>query len=315
MLLDIPFARNRSAVRAAAPILLAGLCGLVPPAAHAEPEPVRMVEAAELTQAQDPAPVQEPAQVQEPSPASPSPWATTVEIYGFAPLRTTGTTTLRDFDVDLDLSLDQVLKPLTRAYYVRGSVEYNRIGLLTDLSYVQLDGAQAKSLGEDPNRQTIKGTLSNIQGIYDVALRYRLGERETAIGKPGNVSIIPYAGVRFLDMRYNLGVQFEGPLLNASRSRSFGGTVAQPLVGTWASIFLAPRLRLFARGDLGGFGLNNSEDLSANAQVGLGYALGDRAQVNLSWRYLHLGGSNDKTPENAYQLNMNGIEAGLKFFF
>lgn len=91
--------------------------------------------------------------------------------------------------------------------------------------------------------------------------------------------------------------------------------MAQPLIGTQAMVFLTPRLRLFARGDLGGFGVNNSEDYSANAQVGMGYAVGNNTQLNLSWRYMHLGGTNDQSPENAYSINQNGVELGAKFFF
>ncbi len=29
-----------------------------------------------------------------------------------------------------------------------------------------------------------------------------------------------------------------------------------------------------------------------------------------SWRYLHLGGINDQSPENAYDINQNGLEIG-----
>ncbi|QPN56852.1 hypothetical protein I1E95_01265 [Synechococcus sp. CBW1107] len=246
-------------------------------------------------------------------PPAPSPWSATVELYGFAPLRTTGSTTVRGLTADVDLDLEQVLRPLTMAAYVRGSVEYKRLGLLTDLSYVSVRGEDAVTSPAGSRRLSAK--LNNIQGIYDVALRYRFGDREQAVAKAGSFSVIPYAGVRFVDMRYDLRAQFDGPLLSLARSRSFGGTVTQPLLGTQASVFLSPRLRLFARGDVGGFGVNNSDDYSANAQVGLGYAVGNNTQLNLSWRYLHLGGTNDQSPENAYDINQNGVEMGVKFFF
>ncbi|HHG2224378.1 hypothetical protein [Synechococcus sp. WH 5701] len=244
---------------------------------------------------------------------APSPWSATAEIYGFFPLRTTGSTTVKGLTADVDLDLEQVLRPLTMAAYVRGSVEYKRLGLLTDLSYVSVRGEDATT--SPLGRRKLSATLNNIQGIYDVALRYRFGDREQAIAKGGSFSVIPYAGVRFVDMRYDLSAQFDGPNLSLSRSRSFGGTVTQPLLGTQASVFLSPRLRLFARGDLGGFGVNNSDDYSANAQVGVGYAVGNNTQLNLSWRYLHLGGTNDQSPENAYDINQNGVEMGVKFFF
>ncbi len=308
----------------------------------AQAEPVQN----ESTQV-EPAPVEPIAS--EPQPA-PSPWAATLELYGFAPLRTSGTTTVKGFSTDLDLDLGQVLRPLTSAAYFRGSVEYGRLGLLTDISYVSVKGEEGKlreirtrsiegPLGErsltftPDGQRSIDASIGNIQGIYDLALRYRFGDRESAVARAGSFTIIPYAGVRFVDMQYDLEVQsqgsggtltFKGPRLeksrtlqglNLQRQQSFGSTVAQPLVGTQAMVFLSPRLRLFARADLGGFGVNNSDDYSWNAQAGLGYAIGNSTQLNLSWRYLHLGGSNDQTPENAYNIDQNGIEAGVKFFF
>ena len=278
-----------------------------------------------------------------------SPWAGTVELYGFAPLRTTGTTTVRGFSTDLDLDLGQVLRPLTGVAMVRGSVEYGRIGLLTDISYVSVQGQEGKvtdirtrsiegplgrrSLTLTPDGQrSVEAKIGNIQGIYDLALRYRFGDRESAVAKPGSFTVIPYAGVRFVNMQYNLAIQsqgadrtltFKGPRLEVSRTlqglnlqrqQSFGGTIAQPLLGTQAMVFLSPRLRLFARADVG-LGVNNADDYSWNTQAGLGYAIGNSTQLNLSWRYLHLGASNGQTPENAYNINQNGIEIGAKFFF
>ena len=35
--------------------------------------------------------------------------------------------------------------------------------------------------------------------------------------------------------------------------------------------------------------------------VALGYAIGNSTQLNLSWRYLHLEGSNDQIPEKYLQ--------------
>lgn len=284
------------------------------------------------------------------SEGAPSPWAGSVELYGFAPLRTTGSTTVKGFDTELDLNLGQVLKSLTGVASIRGSVEYGRIGLLTDISYVSVAGEEGRlqdittrsiegplgrrSLTLTPDSQrSVAASISNIQGLYDLALRYRFGDRESAVARAGSFAVIPYAGVRFVNMQYNLAVQssgpgrtltFRGPRLEGSRTleglnlqpqQSFGSTVAQPLLGTQAMLFLSPRLRLFARADIGGFGLNNADDYSWNTQLGVGYAIGNSTQLNISWRYLHLGGRNGEDPENAFNINQNGVEAGVKFFF
>jgi opacity protein-like surface antigen len=352
--------RSRSLIR----LIVAGGCwiGLGTTAPLVAPVAVRAADAApaksfsfepihkEMGQA-SPAPAA-PAGPDEPAAgdAVPSAWAGTVELYGFAPLRTTGSTTVKGFSAGLDLDLGQVLRPLTGVAYIRGSVERGRIGLLTDISYVALNGAEGtlqevktrsiegprgrRSLTLTPDGQrSINASIGNIQGIYDLALRYRFGDRESAVAKSGSFTVIPYAGVRFVNMQYDLAVDsqgaertltFKGPRLeksrtlqglNLQRQQSFGGTVAQPLLGTQAMVFLSPRLRLFGRADMGGFGVNNADDYSWNTQVGLGYAISNSTQLNLSWRYLHLGGSNDQTPENAYDINQNGVEIGVKFFF
>lgn len=249
--------------------------------------------------------------------AAPSPsWRATLELYGFAPLRTTGTTRVRGFEADVDLDLGDVLSALDWATYVRGSVERDRWGLLTDLSYVRLGGSSA-STGPG-GRFTGKAEVSSSLGIYDLAVRYRHGEPEAAIGATGSFSLIPYAGVRVIaaDLDVDAQVQGTGPLgLTLERKGSFGRTWAQPLVGLQGSVFLAPRLRAFARADIGGFGLSGDQDISGNAQVGLGYAIGNNTDLNLSWRYLGIKYRNDRNPSSGFSNYENGIELGLKFFF
>lgn len=287
------------------------------------------------------------------SPASrtpaPSPWAGTVELYGFAPLRTTGSTTVQGLSTDFDFDLGQVLRALTTMASVRGSVEYGRLGLLTDLSTVSLEGVRgrtsngvqlSRSLGPGgggvsvtiPPR-SLNANIGFSQGIVDLALRYRFGDRESAVARPGRFTLIPYAGVRVVNLRSSLDLEHQGAGANLtltgpngrtlslngsprsfSRYGAVSSTLAQPLLGTHAQVFLAPRLRLFARGDIGGFGIDRASDLSWNAQAGLGYAIGNSTQLNLSWRYLHLVGSSTETPGNRYTLNENGVEIGLKFF-
>lgn len=227
------------------------------------------------------------------------------------------------FTAITDVGLGSLLEHLTDIYALRGSVEYHRIGFQTDLSYVGLSAQTAKSFQRErrffpdlpvPTR-TLKTQLAMTQGIYDFALRYRFGERERAISSPGAVVVIPYAGVRVVDLGLETTSTFQGPLLLRSRAFSFGHPIAQPLVGLQGQVFLTSRLRLFARGDLGGFGSNGTVDMSGNAQAGVGFAIGNSTQLDLSWRYLYLARDNGETPKTAYAIDQNGIEVGIKFFF
>jgi hypothetical protein len=219
------------------------------------------------------------------------------------------------FTATTDVGLGAILEHLTDIFSMRGSVEYKRIGFQSDLSYVGLAGETAKNFMRTrrffpdlpvPTR-TLKTQVAVTQGIYDFALRYRFGERERAIGTPGSLTVIPYAGVRVVDVGVETTNTFQGPLGLRTRDLSFGGLQGQ--------VFVAPRLRLFARGDLGGFGANGDVDMSGNAQVGVGYAIGNSTQLDLSWRYLYLARDNGQTPNAAYTIDQNGIEVGVKFFF
>jgi hypothetical protein len=233
----------------------------------------------------------------------------TIEIPGF----TTAT----------DVGLGAILTHLTDAFSIRGSVEHHRIGVQTDLSYVGMAGQTARQFQPKRRRfpdlpvptRTVKAQVAVTQGIYDFALRYRFGERERAIGSAGATTVIPYAGVRVLDVGVDTTTTFEGPLLKRNKQKSFGSPIAQPLLGLQGQVFVTPRLRLYARGDLAGFGTNGAVDMSGNAQAGVGYAIGNSTQLDLSWRYLYLARDNGQTPDSAYTIDQNGIEMGVKVFF
>jgi predicted porin len=253
------------------------------------------------------------------TPAKAEPWRSSVELYGPVPLRLDTTTTVvtqnnRSVTTEAVLNLGQVIDNLQWITAVRGSVEKGRWGVLTDLSYTKLgqeDGATT------PNGLlTGRASVNVSQGIYDLAVRYRFGEPEAAVGTAGQFSLIPYAGIRVIDAQMDVAAQVDlGNILSFQRQGNFGRTWAQPLLGTQATVFLSPRLRAFARADIGGFGLSGAQDLSGNAQVGLGYAVGNSTDLNISWRYFGLDYNNGDNPDSGFSSYQNGLEIGLKFFF
>lgn len=254
--------------------------------------------------------------VEEHSDSEQPEWAGTLEIYGFTPLRSRGTTTVNGRDGDFDLDLGDILDALDGAFYVRSSVERDRVGLQTDLSYVKL-GDEGASTGPG-GRVTGKAKVSFDQGIYDLALRYRFGDREAAINEAGSYTVIPYLGVRVLDIKSELDIELQGTgsrQLTFSRSGAFDRTWAQPLVGVQGSYFFTSKLRAFARADIAGFGISGDKDLSGNVQVGLGYAVGNNTDINISYRYQGLRYDDGRNPESGLSMDNNGVELGVKFYF
>lgn len=264
-----------------------------------------------------PALAQESTVAPSPLPAPPpaSVWNGTAELYGYLPWLQS-TTTVRGFETETDLGPGQILQKLRSTFSGRASLERNRLGVLIDASYNQL--------GAEPSRTTPRGLLTgraevtSINGVYDVALRWRQGVRESAVGTPGSGWLIPFAGLRVVQARLDVDAELQsnGAIgLRLQRQGTLERTWAQPLLGAQGSVFLTPRLRAFARGDLGGFGLAGTEDFSATAQAGVGYAIGDSTDLNVSWRYQSLRWNNGAERSNGFTVDQSGVEVGIKLYF
>lgn len=250
------------------------------------------------------------------APAQPAtPWAGTFELYGFLPLRTETGLEIGQRSTSFDVGLGTLLSKLKWASSGRASLEYGRLGVLGDVRYDRLGAIASRSGPRGLVR--LKAETAFNATVADLALRYRFGARESAHGKAGEFSLIPYAGVRIIDT--NFGVTTTGNLLRFERqvSRELSHTWVQALLGTQATVFLAPRLRLFGRADVGGYGSGEAEKLSGNAQLGLGYALGNNTDLNISWRYQGLDWNNGASgrSQRGISSDANGVEIGLKFFF
>lgn len=256
-------------------------------------------------------------------------WSGTLELYGFLPLTTNSTTTIRGLSADSEISAADLVDALGFAAAGRASLERGRIGLLVDADYARIGAEDSTLVGR---RQGLRrdASIRYTQGFYDLALRYRFGERESAVGDPGQFSLIPYAGARLVDLSWDIDASLEllprtfvGPLgvtrsiegRTVAAQRSFSRTWVQPLVGLQGSVFLSPRLRAFGRADLAGFGLAGEDDLSYNLQAGLGYAVGNSTDLTLSWRTRGLTWNNGGDPDSGYRTYNYGLEMGLKFFF
>ncbi|MFN5161418.1 MAG: hypothetical protein ACK5IA_05970 [Cyanobacteriota bacterium] len=284
-----------------------GLCALLlPPAAPAAPE-APVIPANPADTATPAAPDSE---------ASSDPWAGTLELSGFAPIRTTGSTTVRGFTADTDLWLGDLIPLIRTTGSARASVEKGRLGLLADISYTRIGDDLARTSPRGP--YTGKATVTSNLGITDLALRYRFGDRESAVASPGRWSVIPYAGVRLVYSGLGVGAEIlSDETLQPLRQRQgeLSKFWAQPLLGTQATLFLSPRLRAFGRADVGGFGLAGARDLSGNAQLGLGYAIGNNTDLNVSWRYQGIAYDNGSRRSSGFTNYQNGVELGVKFFF
>ena len=275
-------------------------------------------------------------------------WRLYVDLYGFLPITTETETELNGNKLRDTLSLGDVLESATGVFTGRAAVEYERVGFQTAVNYGSsylsekvgewdFDNPLRFQINPDfpslPDRRikakgSIKTDTNFKQALVDLALRYRVGDIQRPKMEKGSFSFIGFAGARIIDAsldidaKFSNDVTFEGRFLprkisksiEKKASQSWSNTWVQPLIGMNASYAFNPDWQAFVYLDAGGFGLNGQRDLSGTAQAGIAYALGNSAQLSLSYKYFKLdfakAGSN-----NGYLTQQNGFNIGLRWFF
>ena len=278
-------------------------------------------------------------------------WRVYLDLYAFLPPITNSTSTIEGNTTEVDLPLSDVIKSIDEALTLKAQVEYGRLGVLAAINYATLSASTSKSSffeTQNPlkNRLGITSPLRTrsirIQGdldvdvdanqtIFDLAMRYRAGAIQKPRMKKGSSSFLGLVGARFIDA--NLSTDFnikgkadvtvEGVKVSKSNSRelerssnaSWGNTWVQPMVGMFGTYAISEDWQAFAYLDAGGFGLSGSQDLSGTAQAGIAYALGNSAQISLSYKYFGIAYFEGGSENNGYSSYQSGVNLGLRWLF
>ena len=276
-------------------------------------------------------------------------WRVYLDLYAFLVPTTYSSTTINGNKNDAELSLSDVIETIDEALTFKAQVEYGRLGLMAGVYYGSLSTSGSKSFFKESTnplrnqlglpsalRQRtirVKGDLDvdvdANQTIVDLAFRYRAGAIQKPRMEKGSGSFLGILGARVIDANINTNfsarnestVSVEGRRVSRENTRklerasreSFGNTWVQPLIGAFGTYAISEDWQAFAYLDAGGFGLSGEKDLSGTAQAGIAYALGNSAQISLSYKYFGLdyaGGGG-----NAYSVDQSGVNLGLRWFF
>ncbi|WP_255475941.1 hypothetical protein [Synechococcus sp. BIOS-E4-1] len=298
-----------------------------------------------LSQANDSASASEKEEDEEDS------WRVYLDLYAFLPPITRSTSTIDGNTTKVDLPLSDVIKSIDEALTLKAQFEYGRLGVLAAINYATISSSTSRSSfleTQNPLRNKLgiasplrKRTI-RVQGdldvdvdasqtIFDLAMRYRAGAIQKPRMKKGSTSFLGLVGARFIDA--NLSTDFnikgksdvtvEGVKVNRSNSRelekssnvSWGNTWVQPMLGMFGTYAINEDWQAFAYLDAGGFGLSGSEDLSGTAQVGIAYALGNSAQISLSYKYFGIAYFEGGRENNGYSSYQSGVNLGLRWLF
>ena len=278
-------------------------------------------------------------------------WRVYLDLYAFLAPTTNSTTTVEGNTTKTDIPLSDVINSLDEALTLKTQFEYGKLGVLAAINHASLSASTSKSsffetknplknrLGLASPLRTrsirIKGDLDvdvdASQTIFDLAMRYRAGAIQKPRMEKGSSSFLGIVGARFIDA--NLSTDFkikskrevtvEGIRVNRSNYRdlerssnaSWGNTWVQPMVGMFGTYAISEDWQAFAYLDAGGFGLSGSQDLSGTAQAGIAYALGNSAQVSLSYKYFGIAYFEGGSENNGYSSYQSGVNLGLRWLF
>ncbi|HVK08129.1 MAG TPA: hypothetical protein VM597_05065 [Gemmataceae bacterium] len=164
-------------------------------------------------------------------------------------------------------TVDQLDK-LKGAAQLHVETGYGKYGVLLDLTYLKIQPLDGLVTVES------RATILELLGIYRVIDTGR---------QPGGVTLDMLGGVRWYRFTNSIQGNVFG-LLSAERSSSWTDLV----VGARVGLQVTENLGVFARGDLGGYGIGDSSDKAINWTIGAEYRCSECASLLGGWRSLQI---------------------------
>ena len=261
-------------------------------------------------------------------------WRVYLDLYAFLVPTTYSTTEINGNKSKAALSISDVIDTIDEALTFKAQVEYGRFGFMAGVYHGSLSDSQSASFYKETNNPLrnqlgvpaylrdrtlrVKGDLDldvdANQTVVDLAFRYRGGAIQKPRMEKGSSSFIGLLGARIIDANINTSwtLDREASLTVEGRrvSKEYTRELQKSSGGTYA---ISEDWQAFAYLDAGGFGLSGEQDLSGTAQAGIAYALGNSAQISLSYKYFGLdyaGGGG-----NSYSVDQSGVNLGLRWLF
>jgi opacity protein-like surface antigen len=199
----------------------------------------------------------------------------TVTVYGWLP-SVSGSQERRDGEPLIDLDTPSVLEMLDFAFFAAGEIRRDRVGLLFDVEYADLnqDGTAERTLrpGADPATGEIGTTLLMATGL----VTYRFLEQDGAF-------LDAYGGLRAYDVETDLSYE----VLNSRQSFDADANWVDGVVGLRGRVGLGRGFGLTGLADVGG-GIIGESELSWQVTGTLDYAFTDQWVGRLGYRYMRI---------------------------
>jgi hypothetical protein len=241
-------------------------------------------------------------------------WRFSVSTYVFAPVSTTGTSTIAGGEVDLDFDLADILDFLNLAIAGRGEAWKGDLGFILDASYVDL------GMGGDIGLPDPVGGTASVDVSIEQAWVSLMGAYRVAHG-PYDASGRRYsfdlqAGARYNSLKQKVDASIDiGP--GPGVQTKLGGTETwwEPVIGARGTIELSERWTAALMADFGGFGVGG-DDLQWRVLGVMGYRPWENTSLKFGWQFYGIDFSTNRSDGKfAYDVVQTGPYLALTYQF
>jgi opacity protein-like surface antigen len=219
-------------------------------------------------------------------------WHGSATIYGWLPA-ISGAQNGPDGEPLVDITGPDVLAALQFAAMAAGEIRRDRLGLMFDGVYADLD------FDGEAKRVDVSGDLNTEVYFASGAVAWRLYEEGGALADV-------YGGIRAMGVTTNFGVDIG----QFSASREATVNWVDPIVGLRGAYPLGDRFSVSGRADVGGFSVGS--DLTWEVYGGVNYAFAEQWAGTLGYRYMSIDYEADRL---TLDIALQGPLIGLTYSF
>jgi hypothetical protein len=232
-------------------------------------------------------------------------WEFNVAPYGWL-AGIEGDVTAKGSQSSVDASFSDLLDVLDFAGFVHLEAGKNRWGVFVDPSYLKLSA--------DEHVDPVTVEIDAEMWVVEMGGVYRLGEWHVGSDKSRKLVLDVLGGGRYwsLETEIDIGIPIAGVTYDAKETVDW----IDPFIGFRIRTNLTDKLLFRVRGDVGGFDIGDSSDLTWNVLAVFGYGFTERTSMWLGYRALDVDydeGSGADLFE--FDVTMSGPIVGLNFQF
>lgn len=225
----------------------------------------------------------------------------------FAPVSTTGTSTIAGQGAEIDMNLQEALEVLDFASSLRFEAWRGNLGFIVDANYLAISDEDSVTLGGGPFARDLDVDVESEQSWISLLVGYRFAQGTNANGQPYVFDI--HGGARYNNLRQE--GEISAPLVSASA----GGSEHwwEPVIGGRGLIAINDNWSFAAGADFGGFGAGGN-DLAWSATAAFDWQFSDRTSLKFGYRYYSIDFETEK-PDGTfgYDVEQHGPFIGVTF--